>query len=150
VYDATDLLMPGIFAHIERAGVHSGDSISAADDRRRDAGAHRRVPRSIAHELGTRGFINIQFVIHEGEPKIIEANPRASRTMSISRRRPVSIGRGRDVRRINKIAEGAPPRLDAIASRSVDFVINDAREPKEPPGGYRIRRAAGSKRASPA
>jgi len=86
VYDGTDILVPGIFEHIERAGIHSGDSISVYPPQTIDAAmqAHiARVTRAIAHELQTRGLINIQFVIHAGELYIIEANPRASRTVPI-------------------------------------------------------------------
>jgi len=86
VYDGEDVLIPGIFEHIERAGIHSGDSISVYPPQTIDRAMQERiveVTRAIAHALGTRGLINIQFVIHEGQPFIIEANPRASRTVPI-------------------------------------------------------------------
>ena len=86
VYDGTDILVPGIFEHVERAGIHSGDSISVYPPQSIDAEMQQRilsVTRAIAHELETRGLINIQFVIHAGELFIIEANPRASRTVPI-------------------------------------------------------------------
>jgi carbamoyl-phosphate synthase large subunit len=86
VYDGEDILVPGIFEHIERAGIHSGDSISVYPPQTIDRAMQARivdVTRSIAHELQTRGLINIQFVIHQGELFIIEANPRASRTVPI-------------------------------------------------------------------
>jgi len=86
VYDGSDILVPGIFEHIERAGIHSGDSISVYPPQTIDAAMQARivdVTRAIAHELQTRGLINIQFVIHDGELYIIEANPRASRTVPI-------------------------------------------------------------------
>jgi len=86
VYDGEDILVPGIFEHIERAGIHSGDSITVYPPQSLDAATQDRIvelTRSIAHELGTRGLINIQFVMHEGELLIIEANPRASRTVPI-------------------------------------------------------------------
>jgi carbamoyl-phosphate synthase large subunit len=86
VYDGEDILVPGIFEHIERAGIHSGDSISVYPPQTIDRAMQDRiveVTRSIAHELQTRGLINIQFVIHQGELFIIEANPRASRTVPI-------------------------------------------------------------------
>src|SRR5271156_6409138 len=84
VYDGTDILVPGIFEHVERAGIHSGDSISVYPPQTVDAAMQAHiveVTRSIASELDTRGLINIQFVIHQGELFIIEANPRASRTV---------------------------------------------------------------------
>lgn len=86
VYDGTDILVPGIFEHVERAGIHSGDSISVYPPQTIDAAMQQRileVTRALAHELETRGLINIQFVIHKGELFIIEANPRASRTVPI-------------------------------------------------------------------
>ncbi|HEV3156631.1 MAG TPA: carbamoyl-phosphate synthase large subunit [Candidatus Baltobacteraceae bacterium] len=86
VFDGKDILVPGIFEHIERAGIHSGDSISVYPTQTIDAAMEVRiveVTRAIAQELGTRGLINIQFVIHEGRLYIIEANPRASRTVPI-------------------------------------------------------------------
>jgi carbamoyl-phosphate synthase large subunit len=86
VYDGQDILIPGIFEHIERAGIHSGDSISVYPTQTIDAAMEQRIceiTRAIAHELRTRGLINIQFVLHDGELLIIEANPRASRTVPI-------------------------------------------------------------------
>ena len=86
VFDGTDVLIPGIFEHIERAGIHSGDSIGVYPPLSIDAAMERRiveVTTATARELGIRGLINIQFVIHEGELYIIEANPRASRTVPI-------------------------------------------------------------------
>ena len=78
--------IPGIFEHIERAGVHSGDSISVypvqiigPEMEERIAG----ITHAIARELGIRGLINIQFVLHDEKLYIIEANPRASRTVPI-------------------------------------------------------------------
>jgi carbamoyl-phosphate synthase large subunit len=86
VFDGDDVLVPGIFEHIERAGVHSGDSISVypvqiipPEMEERIAG----ITHAIARELGIRGLINIQFVLHDEKLYIIEANPRASRTVPI-------------------------------------------------------------------
>ena len=86
VYDGDDVLIPGIFEHIERAGIHSGDSIGVYPPLSIDSAMESRivaVTSAIARELQIRGLINIQFVIHEGELYIIEANPRASRTVPI-------------------------------------------------------------------
>ncbi len=86
VFDGNDVLVPGIFEHIERAGIHSGDSIGVYPPLSIDAVMEKRiveVTTAIARELQIRGLINIQFVIHEGELYIIEANPRASRTVPI-------------------------------------------------------------------
>ncbi len=86
VFDGEDILIPGIFEHIERAGIHSGDSISVYPTQTIDAAMEQRivdVTIAIARELKIRGLINIQFVVHDGELFIIEANPRASRTVPI-------------------------------------------------------------------
>jgi len=86
VFDGEDILIPGIFEHVERAGIHSGDSISVYPTQNVDAEMETRivdVTTAIARELGIRGLINIQFVIHQGALYIIEANPRASRTVPI-------------------------------------------------------------------
>jgi carbamoyl-phosphate synthase large subunit len=86
IFDGTDILIPGIFEHIERAGIHSGDSISVYPTQTIDAEMETRIAeitRAIAAELGIRGLINIQFVLHGGELLVLEANPRASRTVPI-------------------------------------------------------------------
>ncbi len=86
VFDGDDLLVPGVFEHVERAGIHSGDSISVYPPQTIDSAMEERivaVTAAIARELRIRGSINIQFVIHDGTLYIIEANPRASRTVPI-------------------------------------------------------------------
>jgi carbamoyl-phosphate synthase large subunit len=86
VFDGEDILIPGIFEHIERAGIHSGDSISVYPTQTVDEAMTARivdVTTQIARELRIRGLINIQFVVHTGALYIIEANPRASRTVPI-------------------------------------------------------------------
>jgi carbamoyl-phosphate synthase large subunit len=86
VFDGEDILIPGIFEHVERAGIHSGDSISVYPAQTISPAMEQRiaeVTHSIAAELQIRGLINIQFVIHDGRLYIIEANPRASRTVPI-------------------------------------------------------------------
>jgi carbamoyl-phosphate synthase large subunit len=86
VFDGEDVLIPGIFEHIERAGVHSGDSISVYPVQIVTPAMEQwiaEVTHAIAKELGIRGLINIQFVLHDGVLHIIEANPRASRTVPI-------------------------------------------------------------------
>ncbi|MGC2635087.1 MAG: carbamoyl-phosphate synthase large subunit [Candidatus Cybelea sp.] len=86
VFDGDDVLVPGIFEHIERAGVHSGDSISVYPVQIIPPAMEERIAgitHAIARELGIRGLINIQFVLHDEKLYIIEANPRASRTVPI-------------------------------------------------------------------
>jgi carbamoyl-phosphate synthase large subunit len=85
-FDGEDILIPGIFEHIERAGIHSGDSISVYPTQTISPEMKERiveVTTAIARELNIRGLINIQFVIHNDQLYIIEANPRASRTVPI-------------------------------------------------------------------
>ena len=85
-FDGEDILVPGIFEHIERAGIHSGDSISVYPAQTISQEMQHRiveVTAAIARELNIRGLINIQFVIHDHQLYIIEANPRASRTVPI-------------------------------------------------------------------
>jgi carbamoyl-phosphate synthase large subunit len=86
VFDGEDIVIPGIFEHVERAGIHSGDSIGVYPPQTIDTAMERRiadVTLAIARELGIRGLINIQFVVHDGQLYIIEANPRASRTVPV-------------------------------------------------------------------
>ena len=86
VFDGEDILIPGIFEHVERAGVHSGDSIGVYPVASIDAAMETRIAEitaAIAAELQIRGLINLQLVLHEGSIYIIEANPRASRTVPI-------------------------------------------------------------------
>ncbi len=86
VFDGSDILVPGIFEHVERAGIHSGDSIAVYPPQRLGAEQQRHiveVTTAIARELRIAGLINIQFVLQNGELFIIEANPRASRTVPI-------------------------------------------------------------------
>ena len=84
ICDGTDILIPGIMEHIERAGVHSGDSIAVYPAWNLTGPIIERVveySRSLALALHTRGLINIQYVIYEGEIYVIEVNPRSSRTV---------------------------------------------------------------------
>ncbi|MGA8534271.1 MAG: carbamoyl-phosphate synthase large subunit [Candidatus Tumulicola sp.] len=86
VFDGDDILIPGISEHVERAGIHSGDSIGVYPPQTIDAAMERHIAEvslAIARELGIRGLINLQFVVHDGTLYIIEANPRASRTVPI-------------------------------------------------------------------
>ncbi len=90
ICDGTDVLIPGVMEHIERAGVHSGDSFAVYPTRTLTADEIRTVARytsEIARALDVRGLLNIQFVVTEpnGTPGanvwILEVNPRASRTV---------------------------------------------------------------------
>ena len=84
ISDGTDVLIPGVMEHIERAGVHSGDSIAVyppynLNDRQLSKIA--QVSEKLSLALGTKGLVNIQYLIFENELYVIEVNPRASRTV---------------------------------------------------------------------
>ncbi len=84
VCDGTDILIPGIMEHIERAGVHSGDSISVYPCQSISKKIQEKIvddTRNLALALGVRGMINIQFIVKDDVVYIIEANPRSSRTV---------------------------------------------------------------------
>ncbi len=84
ICDGEDILIPGIMEHIERAGVHSGDSIAVYPAWNLSGPLIERVidhSRRLALALDTRGLINIQYVIFENEIYVIEVNPRSSRTV---------------------------------------------------------------------
>ncbi|MEG2669714.1 MAG: ATP-grasp domain-containing protein, partial [Oscillospiraceae bacterium] len=84
ICDGTDVFIPGIMEHLERAGVHSGDSISIYPPQNISQDMKDKimeVTKSIAVELDVIGMINIQFIEYHGELYIIEVNPRSSRTV---------------------------------------------------------------------
>lgn len=84
ISDGTDVLIPGVMQHIERAGVHSGDSIAVYPPYNlSDVLLQRLVECSakLALSLGTKGLVNIQYLIYQNELYVIEVNPRASRTV---------------------------------------------------------------------
>lgn len=84
VCDGTDILIPGIMEHIERTGVHSGDSISVypahtiGDDIKKKITDYTE---RLAQALHVVGLINIQFIVMNDEVYVIEVNPRSSRTV---------------------------------------------------------------------
>ena len=84
ISDGDTVFIPGIMEHIERAGVHSGDSIAVYPPQNlTDETKELLVQRTIALAKGLHvvGLLNIQFVLHEGEIYVIEVNPRSSRTV---------------------------------------------------------------------
>ncbi|MBQ7444492.1 MAG: carbamoyl-phosphate synthase large subunit [Clostridia bacterium] len=84
ISDGKDVLIPGIMEHIERAGIHSGDSIAVYPPYNLIPSMLRRicdVSERLALLLGTKGLVNIQYLIFGGELFVIEVNPRASRTI---------------------------------------------------------------------
>ena len=84
VCDGTDILIPGIMEHIERAGIHSGDSISvypAQSITEKTKKVIVEYTRRLAKALHVKGLINIQFIVCGEEVYVIEVNPRSSRTV---------------------------------------------------------------------
>lgn len=84
ISDGKDVLIPGIMEHIERAGVHSGDSIAVYPPYTLTDKMIRRVVEcstQLALAMGTKGLVNIQYLIYQNELYVIEVNPRASRTI---------------------------------------------------------------------
>ena len=121
LYDGTELYIGGIMEHIEEAGIHSGDSACTLPpvtlgrdviDRVRDA------TRGIAAGIGVRGLINVQFAIGQGILYVLEANPRASRTVPfVSKALGIPLAKaaalimvGRDIRSL--VADGMLPAQD--------------------------------------
>lgn len=84
ISDGTDVLIPGIMEHIERAGVHSGDSIAVYPPYNIQDKMLKKicdVSEKLALSLGTKGLVNIQYLTYQNELYVIEVNPRASRTI---------------------------------------------------------------------
>ncbi|AKG04635.1 carbamoyl phosphate synthase large subunit [Salimicrobium jeotgali] len=84
ITDGKDVVIPGIMEHIERAGVHSGDSMAVYPPRNLSQEVIRQLEEAtikIAKNLPLKGLINIQFVVQEEKVYVLEVNPRASRTV---------------------------------------------------------------------
>lgn len=84
ICDGENILIPGIMEHIERAGVHSGDSISvypAQSLTEKTIDVIEEYTRRLAMALHVKGMINIQFIVCDEEVYVIEVNPRSSRTV---------------------------------------------------------------------
>ena len=84
ICDGTDILIPGVMEHIERAGVHSGDSISvypAYSLSKEIIDTIEDYTEKLARSLHVKGMINIQFIVCDGKVYVIEVNPRSSRTV---------------------------------------------------------------------
>ncbi|CQR47763.1 Carbamoyl-phosphate synthase large chain [Paraliobacillus sp. PM-2] len=84
ISDGETTIIPGIMEHIERAGVHSGDSIAVYPTQRLKPAIKQElvdITIKIAKEMKVKGLINIQFVVHHDAVYVLEVNPRASRTI---------------------------------------------------------------------
>ena len=84
VFDGEDILIPGIMEHVERAGVHSGDSISVYPSIHVEEKHKQTILKytyDLAKAIGVIGLINIQFILYNDQVYVIEVNPRSSRTI---------------------------------------------------------------------
>lgn len=84
VCDGEDILIPGIMEHIERAGIHSGDSISVYPAKSLTPEITDMIvdyTAKLARSLHVKGLINIQFIVYQNQVYVIEVNPRSSRTV---------------------------------------------------------------------
>ncbi|SER63039.1 carbamoyl-phosphate synthase large subunit [Salipaludibacillus aurantiacus] len=84
ISDGETVVIPGIMEHIERAGVHSGDSIAVYPTQNVEADLKERIidyTIRLAKGFNIKGLMNIQFVIHNSEVYVLEVNPRSSRTV---------------------------------------------------------------------
>ena len=84
ICDGENIIIPGIMEHLERAGVHSGDSITVYPQQNLYEGTEEevlRISKEISKALEIKGMMNIQFIAYENELYVIEVNPRSSRTV---------------------------------------------------------------------
>jgi carbamoyl-phosphate synthase large subunit len=121
LYDGTELYIGGIMEHIEEAGIHSGDSACTLPPVTLGRDVINRVREAtlgIAAGIGVRGLINVQFAIGQGILYVLEANPRASRTVPfVSKALGIPLAKaaslimvGRDIRSL--VADGLLPAQD--------------------------------------
>ncbi len=84
VFDGEDILIPGIMEHLERAGVHSGDSIAVYPPLNLEEKHREKIlqhTQNMAKHLGVIGLINAQYILYDDDIYVIEVNPRSSRTI---------------------------------------------------------------------
>ena len=97
LYDGEELYLGGVMEHIEEAGIHSGDSACALPPitlGNADIKAIREATRKIARGVGVRGLLNVQYALAGGVLYVLEANPRASRTVPfVSKATAVPLGK---------------------------------------------------------
>lgn len=87
ITDGYDVLIPGIFEHVEKAGIHSGDSIALFPAQHLTEQQKRLIvhyTKKIAKEMQAIGIMNLQFVLQDSNVYVLEVNPRASRTVPIT------------------------------------------------------------------
>ncbi|MCK8816455.1 carbamoyl-phosphate synthase large subunit [Natroniella sulfidigena] len=87
IADGETVVIPGIMEHIERAGIHSGDSMAVYPTQTLEDEVKQQIEEysiKVIKELGIKGLVNIQYVVdQDGKPYVLEVNPRASRTVPI-------------------------------------------------------------------
>ncbi|WP_400998785.1 carbamoyl-phosphate synthase large subunit [Agromyces sp. GXQ0307] len=121
LYDGTELYVGGVMEHIEEAGIHSGDSsctLPPVTLGRAEVDRVREATRAIAEGIGVRGLLNVQFAIGAGVLYVLEANPRASRTVPfVSKALGIPLAKaasrimvGDSIRTL--VAEGMLPEVD--------------------------------------
>src|SRR5207302_6078078 len=84
ISDGDTVVIPGVMQHVERAGVHSGDSYAVYPAQGLEGGELAHIVDytvRIARHLRLRGLVNVQYVVHRGHVYVLEVNPRASRTV---------------------------------------------------------------------
>ena len=137
VCDGEDILIPGIMEHIERAGIHSGDSISVYPAQSISQKAKETIEeytRRLARSLHVLGMINIQFIVYREQVYVIEVNPRSSRTVPyISKVTGIPIGPlatrvilGHKIREMG-YTPGLQPEADYIAIKMPVFSFEKIR-----------------------
>jgi carbamoyl-phosphate synthase large subunit len=136
LYDGTELYIGGIMEHIEEAGVHSGDSACTLPPVTLGRDVINRVREAtlgIAAGIGVRGLINVQFAIGQGILYVLEANPRASRTVPfVSKALGIPLAKaaslimvGRDIRSL--VADGLLPAQDgSIVPMDAPVAVKEA------------------------
>jgi carbamoyl-phosphate synthase large subunit len=116
LFDGEELYLGGVMEHIEEAGIHSGDSACALPPitlGAADVAAVRRATTELARRIGVRGLINVQYALKDGVLNVLEANPRASRTVPfVSKATAVPLAKA-----AARIALGA--RLDGLRAEGL-------------------------------
>lgn len=121
LFDGTELYIGGVMEHIEEAGVHSGDSACTLPPislGKKDIDRVREATLAIAQGIGVQGLLNVQFAIGAGVLYVLEANPRASRTVPfVSKALGIPLAKAASRIMVGEsisslIAEGLLPRID--------------------------------------
>ena len=131
ITDGTDVLIPGLMEHVERAGVHSGDSTAFFPPQQLSRADQRLIVeamRRICLEVGVRGLVNAQFIVRDDGVYILEVNPRASRTVPFLSKvtgvpmvaLAVRIGQGATLRDLGW-SDGLLPEPDFVAVKAPVF-----------------------------